>query len=170
MDVKGNSGQGNFNQTVRMCRPLALRRSSTLRPALVAMRERKPCLRWRLILLGWYVRLMASSGSMPTDADDDDGSKSRSGAAAGNPLAVGAAPTSHGRGSDGGAAANDDSDDDDDDDDDANDANEALLLGAAKARRWLTRANTETKTTTTMRKKEPLSTQRPSHFCCDFFF
>jgi hypothetical protein len=34
-------------------RPLARRRLSTRRPALVAMRARKPCVRFRRTLLGW---------------------------------------------------------------------------------------------------------------------
>jgi hypothetical protein len=40
-------------------RPLARRRLTTLRPALVAMRARYPWRRLRTSLLGWYVRFMA---------------------------------------------------------------------------------------------------------------
>lgn len=43
---------------VSLARPLARRRLSTSRPALVAIRARKPWVRARLILLGWYVRFM----------------------------------------------------------------------------------------------------------------
>jgi len=39
-------------------RPFARRRFNTRRPALVAMRARKPWVRARLILLGWNVRFM----------------------------------------------------------------------------------------------------------------
>ena len=43
---------------VSLARPLARRRFSTRRPALVAMRARKPWVRARLILLGWNVRFI----------------------------------------------------------------------------------------------------------------
>jgi hypothetical protein len=39
-------------------RPLARRRFNTRRPALVLMRARKPCVRFRRIRLGWNVRFM----------------------------------------------------------------------------------------------------------------
>jgi len=44
---------------VSCARPLARRRLSTSRPALVAMRARKPCVRARLMRLGWNVRFMS---------------------------------------------------------------------------------------------------------------
>lgn len=47
--------------TVSRLRPLARRRFSTCRPPGVAMRARKPCVRLRRLLLGWYVRFMRSS-------------------------------------------------------------------------------------------------------------
>lgn len=47
--------------TLRFFRPLALRRASTLRPFLDAMRDRKPCLFALLRRLGWYVRFILSS-------------------------------------------------------------------------------------------------------------
>jgi hypothetical protein len=47
-----------FAQALRRLRPLARRRWSTRWPFLVAMRERKPCRRLRLRLLGWKVRLV----------------------------------------------------------------------------------------------------------------
>ncbi len=40
---------------VRRARPRARRPAKILRPALVAMRARKPCLRLRLIFDGWNV-------------------------------------------------------------------------------------------------------------------
>ena len=49
---------------VSRARPLARRRFRTRRPALVAIRARKPCVRARLILLGWYVRFMAFPGTL----------------------------------------------------------------------------------------------------------
>src|SRR5690606_21672078 len=45
-------------QGVSCARPFARRRFRTSRPALVAMRARKPCVRARLSLLGWKVRFM----------------------------------------------------------------------------------------------------------------
>lgn len=44
---------------VSRVRPLARRRLRMARPAFVAMRARKPCVRARLILLGWNVRFIA---------------------------------------------------------------------------------------------------------------
>ena len=41
-------------------RPLARRALSTARPEAVAMRARKPCVRLRLMTLGWNVRFMAA--------------------------------------------------------------------------------------------------------------
>lgn len=46
---------------VSCARPFARRRLSTRRPALVAMRARKPWVRARLILLGWKVRFMTNT-------------------------------------------------------------------------------------------------------------
>ena len=43
------------HQTVKRWRPLARRRLRILRPFLVAIRARKPCVRLREILLGWNV-------------------------------------------------------------------------------------------------------------------
>src|SRR4051794_14095815 len=40
-------------------RPLARRRRSTSRPPRVFLRARKPCVRLRLLLWGWYVRFTA---------------------------------------------------------------------------------------------------------------
>lgn len=39
-------------------RPLARLRAKTVRPPAVAIRALKPNLRWRLVLLGWYVLLV----------------------------------------------------------------------------------------------------------------
>jgi hypothetical protein len=47
-------------QTANRARPFARRRFSTIRPALVAIRARKPCVRLRCRLLGWYVRFIVS--------------------------------------------------------------------------------------------------------------
>lgn len=44
--------------TVNRLRPLARRRLRTLRPPGVSMRARKPCVRFLLMLLGWYVRFI----------------------------------------------------------------------------------------------------------------
>lgn len=41
-------------------RPFARRRFKIARPAFVFIRSRKPCLRSRLIRLGWYVRFIAA--------------------------------------------------------------------------------------------------------------
>ncbi len=46
--------------TVNRLRPLARRRFSTCRPPGLAMRVRKPCVRFRRRLLGWYVRFIRS--------------------------------------------------------------------------------------------------------------
>lgn len=43
---------------MRVVRPLARRRRMIARPARVRIRARKPCLRFRLRLFGWYVRFM----------------------------------------------------------------------------------------------------------------
>lgn len=43
---------------VSCARPFARRRLMTRRPALVAIRARKPCVRARFNLLGWNVRFM----------------------------------------------------------------------------------------------------------------
>ena len=45
-------------ETVRRLRPLARRRFRTCFPPGVAIRARKPCVRLRRLLLGWYVRFM----------------------------------------------------------------------------------------------------------------
>ena len=45
-------------QADRRFLPLALRAFRICRPALVRMRTRKPWRRFRLILLGWYVRFI----------------------------------------------------------------------------------------------------------------
>jgi len=49
----GPGGTAVGSQGVRRARPFARRRFSTCRPALVAMRARKPWARFFLILLGW---------------------------------------------------------------------------------------------------------------------
>jgi hypothetical protein len=46
------------DQAVKRLRPLARRRAISARPALVRIRERKPCLRLRRRLLGWKVRFI----------------------------------------------------------------------------------------------------------------
>lgn len=50
-----------FDQTAKRARPLARRAFSTARPALVFMRARKPCVRLRRVLEGWYVRFMLTA-------------------------------------------------------------------------------------------------------------
>jgi hypothetical protein len=55
-----------YLQALKRKRPFARRRFSTKRPFLVAMRARKPCLRLRLILLGWNVLFMAQKSSLKT--------------------------------------------------------------------------------------------------------
>ena len=50
--------QTDKSQTVRRLRPLARRRARTARPFLVAMRARKPWVRFCLMVLGWKVRFM----------------------------------------------------------------------------------------------------------------
>ena len=52
---------GRESDTVRTLRPFARRRASTLRPSLVSIRDRNPCLFARLRLLGWYVRFIYST-------------------------------------------------------------------------------------------------------------
>ena len=47
------------DETDSRLRPFARRRFSTMRPFLVCMRTRKPCVRARLTLEGWKVRLVA---------------------------------------------------------------------------------------------------------------
>src|SRR5205807_5300791 len=49
--------------TTSRLRPFARRRFRTLRPALVALRLRKPCSRLRRTLLGWYVRFTTATSS-----------------------------------------------------------------------------------------------------------
>jgi hypothetical protein len=44
-------------------RPLARRAEITARPPRVFMRVRKPCVRARLTLEGWYVRFMINPGN-----------------------------------------------------------------------------------------------------------
>jgi hypothetical protein len=51
--LNASAGGGREPQTVRRLRPFARRRAKTRRPERVAMRARKPCVRWRRILLGW---------------------------------------------------------------------------------------------------------------------
>lgn len=46
-------------QTARRARPFLLLLSSTFLPSLVARRDRKPCVRFRLTTLGWYVLLIS---------------------------------------------------------------------------------------------------------------
>jgi hypothetical protein len=48
-----NFTRQRFSVTARRLRPLARRRFRTWRPFFVAMRARNPCVRLRLILLGW---------------------------------------------------------------------------------------------------------------------
>lgn len=45
-------------QTAKRLRPLARRALITLRPPFVFMRTKKPCVRARRVLEGWYVRFM----------------------------------------------------------------------------------------------------------------
>jgi hypothetical protein len=47
--------------TLRRLRPLARRRARTFRPAAVDIRSRKPWVRFRRRLCGWYVRFMGIS-------------------------------------------------------------------------------------------------------------
>lgn len=47
-----------IHQTASRFLPFARRRLNTSRPPLVAMRARKPWVRFRRILLGWYVRFI----------------------------------------------------------------------------------------------------------------
>ena len=46
--------------TEMLLRPFARRRRNTSRPPRVFLRARKPCVRLRLLLCGWYVRFTAS--------------------------------------------------------------------------------------------------------------
>ena len=50
---------GEMPQTASRLRPLARRRFSTVRPPSVFMRARKPWVRARRILDGWYVRFIS---------------------------------------------------------------------------------------------------------------
>ena len=50
-------------QAERTALPLRRRARITARPALVFMRARKPCVRLRLMLLGWKVLFMAGQGN-----------------------------------------------------------------------------------------------------------
>jgi hypothetical protein len=54
------ASEQDFQTVVRRLRPLARRALITARPALVAIRERKPCLRLRRRVDGWYVRFMTA--------------------------------------------------------------------------------------------------------------
>ena len=56
---RGNVVTEMVYQTVRRLRPLARRAFSTCRPAFVAIRARKPCVRLRFRLLGWNVLFIA---------------------------------------------------------------------------------------------------------------
>ena len=65
----------SVNHTARRLRPFARRDASTLRPPRVAIRARNPCVRLRLMTLGWNVRFMAQrSGDFERERD----SKNRS--------------------------------------------------------------------------------------------
>ena len=55
------SGSVGQDYTVSLFRPFALLRLITFRPFGVLIRTRKPWVRFRLLLLGWYVRFMTSS-------------------------------------------------------------------------------------------------------------
>lgn len=46
---------GGKAQTAKRLRPLARRRLMIARPFLVRMRTKKPCVRFRRVVLGWYV-------------------------------------------------------------------------------------------------------------------
>ena len=50
-------------------RPFARRRRSTSRPPRVFLRARKPCVRLRLLLCGWYVRFTASLRRLRSGGD-----------------------------------------------------------------------------------------------------
>ena len=52
---------GSIGQTDRRTRPLARRAASTLRPPTVLIRARKPCVRARRNLDGWYVRFIVQT-------------------------------------------------------------------------------------------------------------
>ncbi len=51
--------------TDRRLRPRARRRPITLRPPLVFIRARNPCVRLRLLLCGWYVRFTTILSALP---------------------------------------------------------------------------------------------------------
>lgn len=51
-------GESVPDQGMSFLRPFARRRARTFWPFFVAMRARKPCVRLRRTLLGWYVRLL----------------------------------------------------------------------------------------------------------------
>ena len=53
---------GQAGQTARRLRPFARRARITARPPRVFIRARKPCVRARLILDGWYVRFITMPG------------------------------------------------------------------------------------------------------------
>jgi hypothetical protein len=55
---------GYSSDVVRRLRPLARRRLSMLRPALVSMRVRNPCVLARLRRDGWYVRFILGYGCL----------------------------------------------------------------------------------------------------------
>lgn len=57
------SRRGQDDETVRRLRPFARRRLRTVRPFLVRIRTRKPCVRRRRRRLGWKVRFMGSGNS-----------------------------------------------------------------------------------------------------------
>ena len=57
--LRGKSVTEMDCQTVRRLRPLARRAFNTCRPAFVAIRARKPCVRLRFRLLGWNVLFIA---------------------------------------------------------------------------------------------------------------
>src|SRR5207244_7907903 len=67
-EMLGAGGTGRIHrspsQTVSLCRPLALRRASTLRPPLVFIRSRNPCVRFRAKFEG--CRIVADMQNLPT--------------------------------------------------------------------------------------------------------
>lgn len=71
----GRTRRGSDAQTASRLRPFARRRDSTSRPPLVAMRARKPCVRLRCRLLGWYVRFMGNPRGESPQADEKQGQK-----------------------------------------------------------------------------------------------
>lgn len=54
--LSGDKAPGT--QALRRALPFLLRAANTARPPRVALRARKPCVRARLILLGWNVLFM----------------------------------------------------------------------------------------------------------------